>query len=121
MTESLSTNSDGSMAIENLSGASFSKILSGKTVPVGPGLKKFRHAKIHSRAGAGDGVTGHSGCRRLNAFAASGDASRKEVTISGDHAASVRDGALLGVTRSEVQRIRENRADASRAMNARAG
>jgi NAD(P)H-hydrate epimerase len=55
MTESLSTNSDGSMAIENLSGASFSKILSGKTVlAVGPGLgqssgtQKFIRALVQS-------------------------------------------------------------------------
>jgi len=106
MTESLSTNSDGSMAIENLSGASFSKILSGKTVlAVGPGLgqssgtQKFIRALVQATE-----LPVILDADGLNAFAASGDALRERksqfLAITPHPGEMAR---LLGITRSEVQ------------------
>ena len=109
MTESLSTNSDGSMAIENLSGASFSKILSGKTVlAVGPGLGQSSGTQKFIRALAQSTelpvILDADG---LNAFAASGDALRERksqfLAITPHPGEMAR---LLGISRSEVQKDR---------------
>jgi NAD(P)H-hydrate epimerase len=109
MTESLSTNSDGSMAIENLSAASFSKILSGKAVlAVGPGLgqssgtQEFIRALVQSTE-----LPVILDADGLNAFAASGDALRERksqfLAITPHPGEMAR---LLGISLSEVQKDR---------------
>jgi NAD(P)H-hydrate epimerase len=122
MTEPLPTLADGSLAIENLADAAFTKIVKGKTVlAVGPGLgqepgtQKFIRTLVQSTT-----LPTILDADGANAFASNGDALRERksqfLAITPHPGEMAR---LLGITTKEVQKDRVRiAADAAKNWNA---
>jgi NAD(P)H-hydrate epimerase len=122
MTEPLPTLADGSLAIENLADAAFTKIVKGKTVlAVGPGLgqepgtQKFIRTLVQSTT-----LPTILDADGANAFASNGDALRErksQFLAVTPHPGEM--ARLLGITTKEVQKDRVRiAADAAKNWNA---
>jgi len=122
MTEPLPTLADGSIAIENLAGAAFAKIVKGKTVlAVGPGLGQEPGTQQFIRTLAqSTTLPTILDADGLNAFSTNGDALRERksqfLAITPHPGEMAR---LLGITTKEVQKDRVRiAADAAKNWNA---